>query len=127
MVARHGGAVRSLQWLAVDSSGNLYIADVGNNRVRKVNTAGIITTVVGTGLKGFSADGGLAKAVTLDIPQGISVNSSGKLYIVDWQSHPDDRRNGDHHYHCRHWGRCILGRRWTSDRGGVERSSWHRR
>jgi len=71
------------QAVAVDSSGNLYIADVGNNRIRKVDVAGIITTVAGTGFRGFSADGGLATAVTLDIPQGISVDSSGNLYIVD--------------------------------------------
>jgi hypothetical protein len=71
------------QAVAVDSLGNLYIADVGNNRVRKVDTAGDITTVAGTGFRGFSADGGPATAATLDIPQGVTVDSSGNLYIVD--------------------------------------------
>ncbi len=46
--------------MAVDATGNLFIADYGNNRIRKVDTNGIITTVAGNGTKGYSGDGGAA-------------------------------------------------------------------
>ncbi len=71
------------QGIAIDFSGNLYIADVGNNRIRKVDATGIITTIAGTGTRGYLGDGGPATAATLDIPQGVSVDSSGNLYIAD--------------------------------------------
>lgn len=70
--------------LAVDSEGNLYIADYSNNRIRKVNTSGIITTVAGTGVPGHSGDGGLAIQAKLYNPIKIVVDSTGNIYIVDW-------------------------------------------
>ena len=66
--------------IAVDSSGNLYIADDGNHRIRKVDTNGIITTVAGTGSSGFSGDGGAATNAQLNYPLEIAVDSSGNLY-----------------------------------------------
>ena len=69
--------------LAVDSAGNLYIADQSNNAIRRVDTNGIITTVAGTGAGGFSGDGGPATKATLAQPSGITVDSSGNLYIAD--------------------------------------------
>ena len=69
--------------LAVDDSGNLYIADSGNNRVRRVDTSGIITTVAGTGEEGYSGDGGPAVAAELDGPSGVAVDGSGTIYISD--------------------------------------------
>ncbi len=69
--------------LAVDKSGNLYIADQGNNVIRKVSTAGIITTIAGKGLQGYSGDGGPATAALLNGPQGVSVDNSGAVYIAD--------------------------------------------
>jgi uncharacterized protein (TIGR03437 family) len=69
--------------VALDTSGNLYIADHDNNRVRKVSTNGVITTVAGSGTQGFSGDGGLATAAQLNGPSGVAVDSSGNLYIAD--------------------------------------------
>ena len=68
--------------VAVDSAGNLYIADTGNSRVRKV-TNGIITTVAGTGGYGFSGDNGPATSAQLYNPEGITVDAAGNLYIAD--------------------------------------------
>jgi uncharacterized protein (TIGR03437 family) len=71
--------------LSVDASGNVYIADTSNNRVRKVNTAGIITTVAGSSntLSSGIGDGGSATSAVLSVPRGIVVDSSGNLYIAD--------------------------------------------
>jgi trimeric autotransporter adhesin len=68
--------------VAVDSSGNLFIADSGNNRVRKVS-GGIITTVAGNGNAGFSGDAGLAVNATLNGPRDVAVDGAGNLYIAD--------------------------------------------
>ena len=67
----------------LDSAGNLYIADSGNNRIRKVTTDGLIHTVAGNGQAGFSGDGGAATAAELNSPQGIGLDSAGNLYISD--------------------------------------------
>jgi len=69
--------------VAIDASGNVYIADVGNNRIRMVNTAGIISTIAGTGIAGFSGDGGLATAAQLNAPCGVAVDHLGNVYISD--------------------------------------------
>jgi uncharacterized protein (TIGR03437 family) len=68
--------------VAVDSAGNLYIADTENNRVRKV-VNGVILTVAGTGTPGFSGDGGLATGAQLYYPSGVAVDSGGNVYIAD--------------------------------------------
>jgi uncharacterized protein (TIGR03437 family) len=70
--------------VAVDASGNLYIADAGNNVVRKVSTSGIITTVAGNGTAGFSGDGGRATSAQLWTPSGVAVDHAGNLYIADY-------------------------------------------
>ncbi len=70
--------------VAVDGAGNLYIADTNNNVVRKVDlTTGTITTVAGNGQPGYSGDSGLATSASLNSPQGITVDSTGDLYIAD--------------------------------------------
>ena len=69
--------------VAVDASGNLYIADTDNNRIRKISPNGIITTVAGTGIAGFSGDGGPASQAQLNHPEGVAVDASGNLYIAD--------------------------------------------
>ena len=68
--------------VAVDSAGNLYIADSDNNLVRKV-AKGVMTTVAGNGTSGFSGDNGPATNAQLDLPQAVAVDSAGNLYIAD--------------------------------------------
>jgi uncharacterized protein (TIGR03437 family) len=69
--------------LAMDAAGNLYIADQGNNAIRRVDTSGIITTVAGNGHGGFSGDGGPATKAMLSQPMAVAVDASGNLYIAD--------------------------------------------
>ena len=72
--------------IAIDGSGNLYIADTHNQRIRKI-VNGIITTVAGTGVAGFSGDGGSPTAAQLARPIAVSVDASGNLYIADSDNH----------------------------------------
>jgi uncharacterized protein (TIGR03437 family) len=69
--------------VAVDGSGNVYIADAGNNRVRKITAAGAISTVAGNGQAGFSGDGGTATSAALNLPSDVALDSAGNLYIAD--------------------------------------------
>ena len=68
----------------VDNLGNVYISDANNNRIREVNTSDIITTIAGTGIAGFSGDGGPAILAEFISPGGIAVNGQGNVYIADW-------------------------------------------
>jgi hypothetical protein len=72
--------------VAVDASGNLFIADYHNQRIRKVGTNGIITTVAGNGIGGYSGDGGPATNAELTTPSGVAVDASGNLFIADWNN-----------------------------------------
>jgi sugar lactone lactonase YvrE len=69
--------------ITFDAPGNLYIADTSNNRIRKIDTNGIITTVAGNGLKGFGGDGGPATAAALNDPRDVAIDADGNLYIAD--------------------------------------------
>jgi hypothetical protein len=69
--------------VAVDSAGNLYIADGGNNRIRRVSTSGVITTIAGTGVMGFSGDRGPAILAQLNGVRGLTFDSSGTLFFID--------------------------------------------
>lgn len=77
-------------WLApfgitLDHDGNLIIADGGNNRIRRVDKdTGIITTIAGTGVQGFSGDGGPATAATFFRPSNLAYDAEGNLFIADW-------------------------------------------
>ena len=73
--------------VAPDGAGNLYIADFGNNRIRKVDSAGVISTVAGSGTAGFSGDGGAATAAQLNSPNGMALDGAGNLYIADGLNH----------------------------------------
>jgi hypothetical protein len=70
----------------VDGAGNLYIADSDNNRVRKVSSGGIITTIAGTGVGGYSGDGGLGTAAQLTYPTKVAVSNSGLVYVADYNN-----------------------------------------
>ncbi len=73
--------------VALDTAGNLYFADSGNHRIRKVNTDGWITTVAGTGTQGYSGDGGQATRARLSIPTGVALDGLGNLYFADTDNH----------------------------------------
>jgi sugar lactone lactonase YvrE len=86
--------------MAIDAEGNLYIADTSNNRVRKVDQRGIITTVVGNASAGFSGDGGPATAAGLSRPTGLAFDAQGNLYVAEANSalYSDNRiRKVDRH------------------------------
>ena len=72
------------QGLAFDGSGNLYIADTGNNRIRKVDTSGTISTIAGDGTAGYFGDGGAALSGQFDLPWSLAVAADGTLYIADF-------------------------------------------
>jgi sugar lactone lactonase YvrE len=73
--------------VAVDSIGNVYIADAYNNVIRKVDTFGVITTVAGNGTFGFSGDLGFAIGANMYHPYGVAVNAVGSLFIADANNH----------------------------------------
>ncbi|GHB80624.1 hypothetical protein GCM10010347_59060 [Streptomyces cirratus] len=81
--------------VAVDGTGNLYITDTDNHRVRQVTPDGQIRTVAGTGTPGFSGDGGPAAAAQLNSPYGVAVDGAGDLYITDAENHRVRRVTGD--------------------------------
>ncbi len=72
--------------IALDSAGNLYIADTSNNRIRKVDLGGIITTVAGSSSAGYSGDGGPATSAKLFAPFGVRVDAAGNLFIADTEN-----------------------------------------
>lgn len=79
--------IHSLQGLAVDANGDLYIADSQNNRIRKVTAStGVITTVAGNGAADYSGDGNVATGAALNGPSGVAVDTNGNLYIADTQN-----------------------------------------
>ncbi|WP_018505876.1 NHL domain-containing protein [Parafrankia discariae] len=69
--------------VAMDRPGRLYIADSGNNRVRRIGLDGVIETVAGTGLPGYSGDGGPATRATLRSPRGVAVDARGTIFVTD--------------------------------------------
>jgi len=69
--------------IVLDKKGNLFIADTSNHVIRKVDKSGVITTIAGTGSRGYSGDGGLATSAKLYFPSGIAIDNEGNLFIAD--------------------------------------------
>jgi sugar lactone lactonase YvrE len=78
-VAAITSGLKSANGVAVDAAGNIYIADSGDRRIRKVDTNGVITTVAGNGTNGYSGDGGAATSASLNNPWGVAVDAAGNL------------------------------------------------
>ena len=71
--------------VAVDAAGNVFIGDANNYRVRRVDaTSGLISTIAGTGVFGYSGDGGAATSAQLSFPEGVAVDGGGNVFIADW-------------------------------------------
>ncbi len=85
--AATSATLNSPSGVAVDASGNVYIADTTNNRIRRVDTAGDIAAFAGTGTAGSTGDGGAATAATLTLPSGVAADASGNVYIADTSNH----------------------------------------
>lgn len=82
-----GAQLNTPQAICMDNAGNLYIADYANYVIRKVNPAGIISLFAGTGVRGFSGDGGPATAADIGLPLGICIDKNGNIYFSDAQYH----------------------------------------
>ena len=79
-----GASLNNPTGVAVDGSGNVFIADRGNQRIRRVDAVtNIIRTRAGNGIQGFSGDGGPSTIASLNFPEGVAVDSFGKLFIAD--------------------------------------------
>jgi sugar lactone lactonase YvrE len=77
----------NINQIAFDAAGNLYITDGRHFSIRKVDTAGIISTVAGNGTQGCNGDGGFATAAELNMPEGVAVDTGGNIFIADFQNH----------------------------------------
>src|ERR1035437_5622205 len=73
--------------LALDSAGNVYVADLGNQRVRRITPDGVITTVAGTGRKASSPDGAAPTDTSLLSPRNVAADAAGNLYIAEFEGH----------------------------------------
>ena len=87
--------VSGVDGLAFDSEGNLYVADVFNNDIRKIDTNGIITTVAGNQQSGFDGDGGPATSAQLNGPTDVQIDAGGNLYIADSSNNRIRKVNAD--------------------------------
>lgn len=72
--------------VAVDAGGNVYFADYGNARIRKIATNGTVTTIAGTGTVGYSGDGGPATSANINTPSGLAIDAIGNIYFTDRSS-----------------------------------------
>ena len=73
--------------LALDGSDNLYVTDTSNHRIRRIDADGVITTIAGTGERGFGGDGGPATEAQLSVPIGLALDGSRNLYVADFGNH----------------------------------------
>lgn len=73
--------------ICLDKTGDIFVADLYNNRIRKIDTAGIITTIVGTGASGYSGDGGPATAARINSISALSADKIGNIYFADYYNY----------------------------------------
>lgn len=76
-------SLKGPQSVWADATGNIYVADMNNHRIRKINTLGIITTVAGNGTAGYSGEWGTPTNAELNTPAGVFVNSAGNIFMAD--------------------------------------------
>jgi hypothetical protein len=110
--------------IAVDNLGNMYVADDGNYRIRRISSDGIITTIAGNGTPGFSGDGGPATDAQLSAVFGLALDVVGNLLISDSNANVIRRVSADGIIATGH-GRLGIGRRWgPSGRRATAHSGW---
>lgn len=85
--AASSAMISAVYGIAFDAKGDLLLADRWNNRIRKISTSGIITTIAGNGTSGYSGDGGPAVLASLSGPVGVAVDQTGSLYIADFSNY----------------------------------------
>ncbi len=85
--AATAASIRQPAGIALDGSGNIYISDNFNNRIRKVDASGNISTIAGNGTGGYSGDGGAATAAMINRPTGITTDATGNIYFADESNH----------------------------------------
>ena len=73
--------------ITIDSAGNIYVADQNNHSIRKITPGGVVSTIAGTGISGFSGDGGPATSAKLHNPAGVAVDRADNVYITDQANH----------------------------------------
>lgn len=93
-ISATSAAINTPHWVAFDTSGNMYITDYGNHRVRKVATSGTISTIAGTGIAGYSGDNALAVDAQVNSPYGIALDDSQNIYFVDEDENVVRKING---------------------------------
>lgn len=71
--------------VAVDAAGNVFVASIGDNSIRKITPAGVVTKVAGTGVNGST--NGAAASATFNLPKGVAVDATGNLYVADYANH----------------------------------------
>jgi len=81
------GQIYSPRSVTADNNGNIYISDSGNDRIRKVDTNGIISTYAGTGESGYSGDGGAATSAKINFPYHLTTDQDGNLYFAEYSNH----------------------------------------